>query len=74
MSSIRICALLSLICILGAAEALRAESILLTVDAIQTSRKLLHARLVIPVKPGALTLLHPKWIPGDHAPDEPIAT
>ena len=25
--------------------------------------------LVLPVKPGKLTLLYPKWLPGDHAPD-----
>jgi predicted metalloprotease with PDZ domain len=27
----------------------------------------------MPVKPGPLTLYYPKWIPGEHAPDGPIA-
>ncbi len=45
----------------------------LTVDATQSPQKLLHAHLVIPVQPGPLTLYYPKWIPGDHMPDGPIA-
>ncbi len=73
MRSIRMYVLLWLVFILGAAKALRGESILLTVDASQAPRRLLHARLVIPVKPGPLTILYPKWIPGDHAPDGPLA-
>jgi len=27
----------------------------------------------MPAKPGPLTLYYPKWIPGEHAPDGPIA-
>ena len=50
------------------------ETISLTVDATQTPRKILHAHLVIPVKPGPLTLYYPKWIPGEHGPDGPIAS
>jgi predicted metalloprotease with PDZ domain len=49
------------------------ETISLTVDATQTPQKILHAKLVIPVKPGPLTLYYPKWIPGEHGPDGPIA-
>jgi predicted metalloprotease with PDZ domain len=33
---------------------------------------MLHARLSIPVQPGPLTLVYPKWIPGEHAPTGPI--
>jgi predicted metalloprotease with PDZ domain len=44
----------------------------LTVDATQSPRKLLHSHLIIPVKPGPLTLYYPKWIPGAHGPDGPI--
>ncbi len=29
--------------------------------------------MVMPVKPGPLTLLYPQWIPGDHQPTGPIA-
>jgi predicted metalloprotease with PDZ domain len=56
-----------------AAFAQSGATISLTVDATQTSRKLLHSHLVIPVKPGPLTLYYPKWIPGAHGPDGPIA-
>ena len=30
--------------------------------------------MVIPVKPGPLTLYYPKWIPGEHGPDGPISS
>jgi predicted metalloprotease with PDZ domain len=33
---------------------------------------MLHARLAIPVQPGPLTLVYPKWIPGEHGPTGPI--
>jgi predicted metalloprotease with PDZ domain len=33
---------------------------------------MLHARLAIPVRPGPLTLVYPKWIPGEHGPTGPI--
>ena len=46
--------------------------ITLAVDASETTRKILHARETIPVQPGPLTLLYPKWIPGEHAPNGPI--
>ena len=44
----------------------------MVVDLTDAPRKLLHARLSIPVKPGPLTLLYPKWIPGEHSPTGPI--
>ncbi|GEM_PF-6971156 len=43
------------------------------VDASEVVRKILHARLTIPVTPGPLTLFYPKWIPGEHGPTGPIA-
>src|ERR1017187_5085490 len=45
----------------------------LDVDATDAARKILHARLQIPAQPGKLTLLYPKWLPGDHASTGPIA-
>lgn len=45
----------------------------LYVDATDAPRGIVHSRLEIPVKPGALTLYYPKWIPGEHAPSGPIA-
>jgi predicted metalloprotease with PDZ domain len=47
-------------------------SITIDVDATEAPRKILHARLTIPTKPGPLTLLYPKWIPGEHGPTGPI--
>jgi len=44
----------------------------LDVDATDATRKILRANLEFPVHPGPLTLLYPKWIPGEHAPDGPI--
>ena len=44
----------------------------LSVDAREAGRRILHARLVIPAAPGALTLHYPKWIPGEHTPGGPI--
>jgi predicted metalloprotease with PDZ domain len=42
------------------------------VDAREVSRRLLHARLTLPAAPGPLTLLYPKWIPGEHGPTGPL--
>jgi predicted metalloprotease with PDZ domain len=44
----------------------------LSVDASEAPRKLFHAQLRIPAKPGTLTLYYPKWIPGEHGPTGPI--
>jgi predicted metalloprotease with PDZ domain len=48
------------------------RAITLQVDAREAARKIFHARLAIPVAPGPLTLLYPKWIPGEHGPTGPI--
>ncbi len=47
-------------------------TITLALDARETPRKLLHARETLTVTPGALTLVYPKWLPGEHAPDGAI--
>ncbi|HEY6121178.1 MAG TPA: hypothetical protein VIV66_14565 [Pyrinomonadaceae bacterium] len=52
--------------------AAQTTSIKLSVDATQASRNILRAKLMIPVKPGPLTLFYPKWIPGEHTPTGPI--
>src|SRR3984885_8752998 len=44
----------------------------LSVDASDAPRKIFHAQLRIPAKPGTLTLYYPKWIPGEHGPTGPI--
>jgi predicted metalloprotease with PDZ domain len=47
--------------------------ITISVDASDAPRRIFHAALHIPVKPGPFTLLYPKWIPGEHGPTGPIA-
>jgi len=54
------------------APAPAAPTISIAVDASEAPRKIFHSRLVIPVKPGPLTLYYPKWIPGEHGPVGPI--
>src|SRR5437016_5003463 len=44
----------------------------INVDATDAPRKLYRAKLVIPAKPGPLTLYYPKWIQGEHQPSGPI--
>src|ERR1041385_9394462 len=44
----------------------------LSVDATDAPRNILHATLTIPVAPGPLTLVYPKWLPGNHRPTGPI--
>ena len=48
-------------------------TIRISADLREAPRRIFHARLELPVKPGPVTLLYPKWIPGEHAPDGPIA-
>jgi predicted metalloprotease with PDZ domain len=44
----------------------------IAVDLRDATKYIFHATLEFPVKEGALTLVYPKWIPGDHAPTGPI--
>lgn len=44
----------------------------LSVDASAAPRRLLYATMQFPVKPGPMSLLYPKWIPGEHGPTGPI--
>src|SRR2546425_270476 len=64
-----------LLCALLLTTSIRAAEpapITLTVDAAEIANQRIEARLVIPVKPGPLTLLYPKWLPGTHGPGGPI--
>lgn len=44
----------------------------LRVDATDAPRNILHSTISIPVGSGAVTLVYPKWIPGNHRPTGPI--
>jgi len=50
-----------------------APVIRLSVDLREAPRRIFHARLILPARPGPLTLLYPEWIPGEHAPDGPVS-
>src|SRR6478672_8194769 len=65
--------LLALLALLAAAlGAQTAPPIQVSLDLTDAPRKLLRARLVIPVQPGPLTLVYPQWIPGEHGPTGPV--
>jgi predicted metalloprotease with PDZ domain len=44
----------------------------LSVDLTDAPRKLLHSTESLPVQPGPMALVYPKWIPGEHGPTGPI--
>jgi len=44
----------------------------LVVDATAVAHGIVRAKLSIPVSPGPLTLVYPRWIPGEHGPNGPI--
>ena len=44
----------------------------ITADLTDGPRKLYHAEVDIPVKPGPVALITPKWIPGNHRPTGPV--
>jgi predicted metalloprotease with PDZ domain len=44
----------------------------LDVDLRDAPKHIFHAKLTLPVSAGQLTLVYPKWIPGEHSPTGPI--
>ncbi len=44
----------------------------LEVDLREAAQHIFHAKLTMPVTPGPLILVYPKWIPGEHSPTGPI--
>src|SRR3954463_12961865 len=43
-----------------------------SVDATDAPRRILHSTVTMPAKSGAMTVVYPKWIPGEHGPTGPI--
>jgi len=68
-----VCAVASLVLLLGISTGLSAQAITLQVDLTDAPRNIYHAHLTLPVKSGPFTLVFPKWIPGNHRPSGPIA-
>src|SRR5262249_16558466 len=48
------------------------QPVRLEVDLRDAPRRVYHAKMEFPVKPGPFTLVYPKWIPGEHSPNGPI--
>ncbi len=49
------------------------RDVAIRVDASHAVQGYLDVHETMPVAPGPLTLVYPKWIPGEHAPNGPIA-
>jgi predicted metalloprotease with PDZ domain len=64
--------LIALLAIRCAAAAPAAATI--EVDAREAPRGIMGAHLVLPVNPGPLTLVYPKWLPGRHSPAGPLTS
>lgn len=60
--------------LLLAGAAARCADLTLRVDAREVVRKHVHTDMTLAVRPGALTLVFPKWIPGEHGPTGPLET
>ncbi len=48
------------------------KTIVLEVEASQAGRNTIHSHLRIPASAGPLSIVYPKWIPGEHSPTGPI--
>ena len=56
-----------------AAKPVSAQNLQLTVDLTDAPRNIFHSSLTLPATAGEMTLVYPKWIPGNHRPSGPIA-
>jgi predicted metalloprotease with PDZ domain len=52
----------------------QAADLTVRVDARGVARKRIHTEVTLAVKPGPLTLVYPKWMPGEHGPTGPLAS
>ncbi len=63
---------LAVVCLCAVASQFSVAQIKLAVDASDAPRHILHSRVIMPAKPGPMTIVYPKWIPGEHGPTGPI--
>ena len=68
----RVALALAFLAVAGVSRALDTAPIDLSVDAREAPRRIFHVTESIPAGAGALTLVYPKWIPGEHGPTGPI--
>jgi len=60
--------------VLAACVSAPAAELTVRLDAREVARKHVHTDLALAAKPGPLTLVFPKWIPGEHGPSGPLDT
>ena len=60
------------VCFSGSIVCAAQQPIRITADLTDAPRKLYHAEVDIPVKPGSVALTTPEWIPGNHRPTGPV--
>jgi len=73
MVGVRRACLFGLISLFGAtAWAQEKAAVKLEVDLRDANKRVYHSKMEFPVAAGPLTLVYPKWIPGEHAPTGPI--
>jgi predicted metalloprotease with PDZ domain len=56
-----------------AARPISSSSVRVAVDLTDAPRNIFHSSITLPAIPGEVTLVYPKWIPGNHRPSGPIA-
>jgi predicted metalloprotease with PDZ domain len=49
------------------------QTLRVRVDLTDAPQNLFHTAVTLPASPGPMTLVYPKWIPGNHRPSGPIA-
>jgi predicted metalloprotease with PDZ domain len=52
--------------------ATRQQPVTLDLDASRAAEGIMHVHELIPTSPGSMTLVYPKWIPGEHGPTGPL--
>jgi len=56
-----------------AARPISSSPVRVAVDLTDAPRNIFHSSITLPAIPGEITLVYPKWIPGNHRPSGPIA-
>jgi predicted metalloprotease with PDZ domain len=67
-------ALLTCAALVAAAASAAAADLTVRVDAREVARKHVHTDMTLAVRGGPLTLVFPRWIPGEHGPTGPLET
>jgi predicted metalloprotease with PDZ domain len=68
-----VCLSLFFVVLLGFIPSAFTQTLKVEVDLTDAPRNFFHSRVTIPASAGAMTVVYPKWIPGNHRPSGPIA-